>query len=95
MKVERWGVGELEKQEWDFGVTTRATTDQISVFLRRYRKSERQSKRHNFKQVQIFDSNRINDTGRGVLSNKEQVHTPQDVLEEVKQKIIDSIQFRD
>lgn len=95
MKVERWGVGELEKQEWDFGVTTCVTTDQISVFLRRYTKSERQSKRHNFKQVLIFNSNRINDSGRGVLSNKEQVPTPQDVIDEVKQKIIDSIQFRD
>ncbi|KQY90914.1 hypothetical protein ASD24_24255 [Paenibacillus sp. Root52] len=94
MKIERLREDCLEKEEWDFGVKTEILTDKIIVFLRGYTKSKRQSKRHKFKEVEVYDSSRKNDKAPGKIPSSDQVPKPQDVLLEMEKRITTSITFK-
>jgi hypothetical protein len=93
MKIERLRVAGLEKQEWHFLIKVSSLDGSITFTLSKYFRLERPSKRHKFKTVQTYESNRPNATGRGILPNKDYVPVPEDVIDEAKERMIASITY--
>ncbi|CAM3207793.1 hypothetical protein HP548_02545 [Paenibacillus taichungensis] len=92
MKVERTQEGGLKKQEWFFIITSDLSGHKINVSVRDYFSLKRESKRHAFKTCESYEQSRWYKTGPDRVS-KENVPLPQDVLDEVKKRLVAGITF--
>jgi hypothetical protein len=92
MKITRIKPENLTKEEWTFHSRVDFLSGGITFFLVKYELLERESKRHKFKPTKVYEGSIRNNFGRGYLS-KEQVSLPLDVIEEAKQKLVESITF--
>ncbi|QNR70489.1 hypothetical protein IAQ67_28685 (plasmid) [Paenibacillus peoriae] len=92
MLIERLSDDKLSKEEWKFYITDHSRGDGVKALLSQYTFSTRQSTRHKFKPVKMYEGNRPGSFGRDRIS-KEDIVTPDDVFAEVKERIISNIIF--